>query len=166
MYHNWINDENIQSNYGEPVYNSLQKVTSKLNDWITKYSNELYYRWAIILKENNDNIGQIDFYKCDMDHNNVEVEYCISRLYQKKGFATEALKGVIDFTFKETSFVRIQAFHRGKNPVSGKVLLKAGMQYEETHKMSYRYKNSGEYDDKVQYGIIRPDYECIDNKNH
>jgi len=41
------------------------------------YNNNEFYRWAIILKRTNENIGQIAFYLVDSKNQRADVEYCI-----------------------------------------------------------------------------------------
>lgn len=158
MLKNWINDIEIQSNYGEPIYESMDSVIALLQKWIISYSNKDYYRWAIILKENNENIGQIAFCDINLNHHFADIEYCISKFYQGKGYASEALSAIISFTFEKTGMNRLQAFHRGKNTASGKVLQKSMMKHEGVLRQSYFYKDKNEYDDKVYYGILKEDY--------
>ncbi|AIQ47158.1 acetyltransferase [Paenibacillus sp. FSL R7-0273] len=155
MHANWINDIDVQSNYGEPVYSSIALVEELLHQWVLSYNRNDFYRWAIILKEHEECIGQIAFCQVDTDHRLAEIEYCIGRPYQNTGYATEALIAVIQYTFSHTPLHRLQAYHRGQNEVSGKVMQKAHMQFEGTHKESYYYSDTGEYDDKHYYGIVK-----------
>lgn len=158
MFINWINDKEVQSNYGEPVYENIDLVRELLERWISSYSSSEFYRWAGVLKENGQNIGQIAFCSIDSNHRYADIEYCISRFYQGKGYATEALSAIIRFTFERTGLNRLQAFHRGKNLASAKVLQKSAMKYEGTLRQSYYYKDKNEYDDRIYYGILRTDY--------
>ena len=121
MLKNWISDNDVQSGYGEPVYTNKNDVVKLLNDWL------LQYRWAIILKETNENIGHISFCRLYPEVNTAEVEYCVGKSFWNKGFTTEALKAFIKYTFAKTSVTKLEAFHRSENPASGRVLEKAGM---------------------------------------
>jgi ribosomal-protein-alanine N-acetyltransferase len=158
MYKNWINDNDVQSNYGEPVYENIDLVIELLKKWITAYSSNEYYRWAIVLKENNENIGQIAFCSINLYHHFADIEYCISRFHQGNGYALEALCALIKFTFEKTGLNRLQAFHRSRNIASGKVLQKSLMNYEGTLRQAFFYKDKNEYDDKIYYGILKEDY--------
>lgn len=158
MFNNWINDREVQFNYGEPVYDTLDLVNEILRQWISSYSRNDYYRWAIILKENNKNIGQIAFCHIDLKHHYADIEYCISRYYQGKGYATEALNAVIQYTFEKTGINRLQAFHRGNNVASGRVLRKSMMMNEGTLRKSFYNQDKNDYDDRIYYGIIKSDY--------
>lgn len=159
MFDNWINDKEVQSNYGEPVYESVEAVKELLDKWIIQYKNSDFYRWAIILKENNECIGQIAFCSINLNCSYADIEYCIGRNYQRKGYASEALSGVIKFTFEKTGLNRLQAFHRGRNISSGKVLQKSKMKYEGTLRQTMFYSETNEFDDKIYYGILKEEYK-------
>lgn len=158
MFKNWINDKEVQSNYGEPVYSNIDLVKELLKCWISAYDDNDFYRWAIVLKENDENIGQIAFCSIDTSHRFADIEYCISRFYEKNGYASEALSAIIKFTFEKTGLNRLEAFHRGKNKASAKVLQKSKMQYEGRFRESYFYNDKAEYDDRIYYSILRRDY--------
>ena len=51
MLKNWIADENIQSWYAEPTYTTQEAVRGLLDQYITSYYHDDYYRWAIIDKK-------------------------------------------------------------------------------------------------------------------
>lgn len=159
MFNNWINDKEVQANYGEPVYESIEAVKELLDKWIVQYKNSDFYRWAIVLKENNQCIGQIAFCSINLNCSYADIEYCIGRDYQRKGYASEALSGVIKFTFEKTGLNRLQAFHRGRNISSGKVLQKSKMKYEGTLRQTMFYPEINEFDDKIYYGILKEEYE-------
>lgn len=74
MLRNWIADEKIQSMYSEPVYTTKEAVQELLNKYVISYQNPDYYRWAIILKDNNECIGQIAYYLVDSKNNFAEME--------------------------------------------------------------------------------------------
>ncbi|WP_206107331.1 GNAT family N-acetyltransferase [Paenibacillus apii] len=158
MLRNWIGDEEVQANYGEPVYDNIESVNELLHQWMMSYAREDFYRWAVVHKEKEECIGQIAFCHVDSAHHVADIEYCIGRSYQGQGFATVALASVIQFVFERTGLNRVQAFHRGRNVSSGRVLQKAQMKYEGILRKSYYYSETGEYDDKVYYGVIRSDY--------
>ncbi|MDP4146894.1 MAG: GNAT family N-acetyltransferase [Bacillota bacterium] len=127
MLNNWIADSTVQHNYGEPTYETKNSVKELLVKWISQYESKSFYRWAIILKETNENIGQIAFCRVYTEIETAEVEYCIGQTYWGNGYAPEALKAVLKYSFEKPEFNKLEAFHRIKNPKSGRVLQKAGM---------------------------------------
>lgn len=111
--------------------------------------------WAIVLSESNTLIGSIglDFFH---DHNNASMGYWVGKEYWNNNYATEAAKGVIAFGFKVLELHRIQAKHLVRNPSSGRVLTKAGMQYEGTERESTLLR--GDFETLSNYAILRKDY--------
>ena len=127
MLRNWIADEDIQNEYGEPVYTTLPQVEKLVGEYVERYDNTDFYRWAIIEKNSGECIGQIAFCRVYSDCKTAEIEYCIGKSFWGKGYAGEALQAVIDFTFNHTDFVKLEAYHRIENTKSGRVLEKSAM---------------------------------------
>lgn len=155
MLRNWIGDPMVQHEYGEPVYDSEEAVMELLRKWTASYAEPEFYRWAIIRAADRECIGQIAFCSVDTRHHFADIEYCVGRSYQGNGYASEALRAVIDYTFTYTNLNRLQAFHRGKNQHSARVLQKSGMVYEGTLRQSFYYEELDAYDDRVYYGICK-----------
>lgn len=132
VFENWASNPNIQFEYGEPVYSDVSQVKDLLTKYIEGYRNLDYYRWAIIEKKSSHNIGQIAFCKVYSDCHTAEIEYCIGEQFWGNGYAGEALEGLIDFTFRNTEFLKLEAYHRAKNTKSGKVLTKSKMHITDT----------------------------------
>ncbi|MHB8061135.1 MAG: GNAT family N-acetyltransferase [Ruminiclostridium sp.] len=156
MMQNWICDTEVQSNYGEPAYQTNEEVQDLLQKWISLYKGKAFYRWAIVLKETNCNIGQIAFCRTYDNEECAEIEYCIGKAYWGNGFATEALREILKYSFEQIGLNKIEAFHRVKNPASGRVLNKAGMKQVEN---ITRYEESNAYyKDRVFYAYMRKKY--------
>ena len=127
MLKNWISDSAVQTEYGEPIYDAFGSV----KELVKKYRTESY-RWAIWEKKSGECIGQIAFCKVWDEIHTAEIEYCIGQSFQGNGYAGEALKAVVDDTFRHTDFERLEAFHRKENPRSGRALMKSSMHPTET----------------------------------
>lgn len=154
MLKNWIADPKIQHNYGEPTYDTTDKVADLIDKWIVRYEDKEFYRWAIISKDTKENIGQIAFCKVYSEINTAEVEYCISSNYSRKGYATESLKGVIRFALKKAGLNKVEGFHRVANAVSGIVMRKAGMKV--TSSIARSKLEGYDISNKICYEITQP----------
>ena len=127
---NWASDPDIQTEYGEPVYSNIAQVRTLLREYTEGEKSE--YRWAIIEKSGGENIGQIAFCKLWEDCRTAEIEYCIGKRFWGRGYAGEALEGLIRFAFENTGFERLEAYHRAENQKSGRVLEKSAMHKTDT----------------------------------
>lgn len=152
----WISDPKVQSLYCEPVYSTKQEVKELLDKYIGSYEKNNYYRWAIILKETNECIGQIAYFLVDNNNHFAEIEYCIGSLFQRKGYATEATKAVIKFGFDKINLHKIQISHKSINIPSRKVIEKCGLFYEGT--LRDFFYDDGQYVDRLYYSILRDEF--------
>ena len=153
MLQNWASDPNVQHEYGEPVYDTPEAVRGLLAQYLAGYEKQNFYRWAITERECGQNIGMIAFCKVWEDCGTAEIEYCIGADFWGYGYSGEALDAVIRWTFAQTGFRKLEAYHRAANPKSGRVLQKSVMHRTETVE---RFRRAGETPDgEVCYCIER-----------
>lgn len=119
------------------------------------------FAFAMVQKKTDTFMGVIGF-RPNQQHFRAEVGYWIGVPYWGNGYTTEALHRVIQFGFETLKLNRIQASYRTDNPASGRVMEKAGMQYEGTlRQMMFR---DGEFTDLSYRAILREDYDQLKNK--
>ena len=132
MFANWASSPRVQPEYGEPVYETAEAVRGLLTQYLAGYAQPDFYRWAIEEKASGQNIGMIAFCKVWDDCKTAEIEYCIGADFWGHGYAGEALGAVIEWTFAQTGFTKLEAYHRAANPKSGRVLQKSVMHRTQT----------------------------------
>lgn len=159
MLKNWVANPNIQLEYGEPVYTTIPEVNQLLTEYLDGYQRSDFYRWAIVEKSSGENIGQIAFCRVYSDCQAAEIEYCIGEAFWGNGYAGEALNGLINFTFRNTDFLKLEAYHRSENIKSGKVLKKSPMHITDKVERFVREKTSPE--GEVCYCISKDDYVML-----
>mgnify|MGYP006434173225 CR=1 FL=1 len=72
------------------------------------------------------------------------------------GFATEAVREIIKFGFKEVELNKIIATHLLNNPASGKVMAKNGMIKE--GELKEHVRKNGEYLSLIQYRLTSNEF--------
>lgn len=144
-------------------HKKIKETKKLLRKWNRAYRNRKVYNWAIELKEIGQLVGSIAVVKDNVTWYNgkkaiveKEIAYSIGHNWWGKGIVTEALKAVIEFLFTNTDTTRITAKHDTNNPASGKVMQKAGMQYEGTLR-AFGTSNNG-VGDLCVYSILRTEY--------
>ena len=157
MYNNWASDPEVTKFLMWPYHNTVEISHTVLTDWISQYSKEDYYQWAIILKENSEEpIGSIAVVKQDDMIEMVHIGYCIGKRWWKMGITSEALAALIKFFFEEVGINRIESRHDPRNANSGKVMMKCGLKYEGTQQDA-DWNNQGRCDSAL-YTILAKDY--------
>lgn len=87
-----------------------------------------YTYFAIVLKESRHLVGHIGFKGIPDENGEIEVGYGLEdEKWYGKGYATEALKALIQWAFVQQDVVRVVADTDKNNLASQKVLKKSGM---------------------------------------
>jgi len=114
--------------------------------------------FAVVLREEGTLVGSITLGLNPRD-DNAELGYWIGVPYWGRGYCTEAAREMVRYGFEELGLHRIHASHFGSNPASGRVMQKVGMRYEGTGREHYR--KWGDYEDRVDYGLLASEYSTI-----
>ena len=152
----WISDPDIQSMYSEPVYTTKQEIKELLDKYITSYEKPDYYRWAIIEKDTQICMGQIAIFLVNSQNHFCEIEYALGKQFHRKGYASEAVKHLLDFCFNEVNFHKVQVCHKENNLASQGVIRKCGFTYEGTLR-DFFYMN-GKYVGRLYYSMLKDEY--------
>ena len=158
VHRNWAGDNQVQSDYGEPTYETPEAVSELLERYINAYEKTDTYRWGVFLKNEPDNcIGQVAYFLIDSHNEFCEIEYCIGRKYQSKGYITEAVKIIIAYGFDKIGFNRIQVSCRHVNLPSKRVIEKCGFTYEGT--LRQYFNHLGEFHDRLYFSILKDEWK-------
>ncbi|HVK56723.1 MAG TPA: GNAT family N-acetyltransferase [Burkholderiales bacterium] len=97
-------------------------------------------------------IGAITL-RIESAHRRAELGYWVGAPYWGQGYATEAALVTVRFGFDKLDLHRIYASHLTRNPASGRVMVKVGMEYEGC--LRQHILKWGIYEDVSRYGILR-----------
>lgn len=154
MYKNWASDSEVTKFLTWQPHSSVEVSRGIIENWLKEYSDEKYYQWAIVLKDNgNEPIGGISVVHMNEDISMVHIGYCLGRAWWRRGIMSEALKAVTDFMFDTVEVNRVESRHDPMNPNSGKVMQKCGMKYEGTLRSADR--NNQGICDACYYALLR-----------
>ncbi|MEP0752769.1 GNAT family N-acetyltransferase [Trichocoleus sp. Lan] len=118
---------------------------------------------AIALRETGELCGTVNL-MINAKQNNAEMGYWIGKPYWGQGYCTEAAKALLQYGFEELKLHRIHASHFSRNPGSGRVMQKLGMQYEGCLRQHLRKGETLE--DIEQYGILKSDWQQMIGQNY
>lgn len=153
---NWSNDKEVQKFVFEPVCDSEYKTERMINQYIENYKKDDFYRWAIILKETGECIGNLGFFLVKPLFELAEIEYLIGNQFQNKGYMTEAVAELLRFGFMDLDLFRIQISHMEGNNKSKRVIEKLGFKYEGTLRKYFKLENCRF--DRLYYSILKNEY--------
>lgn len=127
--------------------------------WISTHESEFQKGNSLILavsiKDVGILIGSIGLY-INKKHQHAELGYWIGREFWGKGYCTEAVAGVIDFSFYKLDMNKIFAHYIVRNNASSKVLQKNGFVVEGRMRSHVKYRDV--FEDIECQSILRSDY--------
>lgn len=115
------------------------------------------HRFAIVRRDDEALIGAMGLVVTPR-HARAELGYWIGRPYWNQGYCTEAGRAVLGYGFLSLGLHRIMADHFARNPASGRVMQKLGMQREGLAREHVR--RDEEFIDIVRYAILRQDWRA------
>ena len=106
-----------------------QEVSDWLENQINRYNKYGFCLWAVILKSNNEFIGQCGLTMQMLDNNEqvLEIGYLFCKEYWHKGYAIEAAKACREYAFDILGAREVFSIIRDNNYPSQKVALRNGM---------------------------------------
>ena len=138
-------------------HESLVYTKEYLRFIIKKYKTGEFLDWGITLKSNGKFIGTCGFTSVDFENSRAEIGYVLNPSYQKNGYAVEAVKRVLDYSFYDLEFNRVEAKVMEGNEPSISLLKKIGMRHEGTFKKELYIK--GEFKNIMHFAICREEYK-------
>ena len=85
-----------------------------------------------------------------------ELGFTLVPAYQGRGYATEAVRGLLDQLFGERNLHRVSAECDARNTASARLLERVGFQREGLRRSNSWFK--GEWTDDLLFGLLRTDY--------
>ena len=112
-----------------------------------------WFQYAVDL--NDVLIGDLGL---NLDENLMQAElgFTLASAYQGRGYATEAVRGLLDDVFIERKLHRVSAECDARNTASARLLERVGFKQEGLRLSNSWFK--GEWTDNLLFGLLRSDY--------
>lgn len=155
-YLSWLEDHEVNK-YLETRWSkqTIESIKQFVTDMLNSPDN---YLFAIVVNSTNKHIGNIKIGPVNRTHSCADVSYFIGEKSEwGKGYATEAIKLITAFGFKELNLHRIQAGLYENNTGSQKCLEKAGYKFEAV--LRKQLKTDNDWEDHKFFGILKEEWE-------
>jgi ribosomal-protein-alanine N-acetyltransferase len=129
-------------------------IASHVPNWADKISLTLAITLADQEPPPQGVIGAVALTFCWV-HRRAELGYWLGMPYWNHGYTTEAAQALVNYGFDELGLNRIEAGHYRRNPASGRVMEKIGMQREGL--LRQHLFKWGQFEDRVVYGMLASD---------
>lgn len=137
----------------DDVESFIGKISTKINE------TETWFQFVITEKETHKIIGDLGIHFFDSENKQAEIGCTLNKEFQNKGFATESVKRVIDYLFKELNKHRIIASIDPDNKNSIRLVERIGFR-KEAHFVESLLIN-GKWVDDLIYALLEKDWEKL-----
>ncbi|WP_300687281.1 GNAT family protein [Chryseobacterium sp.] len=134
----------------EDVERFIEKSTKEFNQ------PESWYQLLITHKDTKAVIGDIGIHFFGIENLQVELGITLNKSFQGKGYASEALAGIIDFLFYDLEKHRIMTSIDPDNTDSIKLMERIGLRKEDHFVKSLFWKNN--WVDDVIYAVLQEEW--------
>ena len=125
-------------------YHAFDAMDDEYGRLMQKFAGQT--RYSIICKETGRVIGMISMMDAERAVPTLELGIEIAPGGRRRGFAREALEGVVQTYFAKTDVVMFTGGHYAYNGASGELLKKCGFVYEGTEHKAMRHADRGPTD--------------------
>ncbi len=153
-YYSWMNNSDVIQ-YTESRY--YPNTIERINKFITSINSDPNSMvFAIVLKKNDQHIGNIKIGPINWIHRNADIGIIIGdETCWGKGYGSEAIDLVVGHAFNILNLHKLTAGYYSENIASEKIFHKNKFQIEGTRKDHAFFR--GEYVDVIQVGLVNPE---------
>jgi RimJ/RimL family protein N-acetyltransferase len=151
-YHEWMNSPDV-TKYLESRFraNSLESLREYVSAKTDDRDNVFL---AIVLKDGDRHIGNIKLGPIDWIHRHADIGILIGEKdCWGKGFATEAIKAIVDYAFTVLNLHKLTAGCYSVNQGSARAFQRVGFEIEGVRREQCH--SDGQYVDQVLLGLVR-----------
>jgi RimJ/RimL family protein N-acetyltransferase len=111
---------------------------------------------AVILTDTGALVADVSLWLVSEAHHQAEVGFVVHPAHQRKGYATEAARAMIDFAFSTVGVHRVIGRTEARNAASARVFEKLGMRYE-AHFIENEWVK-GEWQSELVYAVLAEEW--------
>jgi RimJ/RimL family protein N-acetyltransferase/quercetin dioxygenase-like cupin family protein len=116
-----------------------------------------WYQLAVCLRESGEPVGDVAFRVLTDEPAQAEIGYTLARPHQGCGYATEAVRGLLDHLFGTLQLHRVRAICDLENPASARVLERLGFRREGQFRENTWFK--GHWGGEYLYAILSSEWQ-------
>ncbi len=147
-----IHDERLQTYIFFPHY-TFEEELDYIKKCINDANTDKCEKWSIVLKDNNQTIGNISVNKVNSKHNYCEVGYVLRYNYWGNGYTAEALEAVSNYLLN-SGYYLVECTCNENNKQSSRVMEKAGFK-KDGYVANRRLNKDGTYSGVEHYSKCR-----------
>ena len=152
-------DEETALYLARPALASLAEAEAMIARCLAGYASGESVNFVIERIADGEFIGMCLLFHFEQPSRRAEIGYTIARTHWSKGYATEAVRGLVEYGFDTLDLNRVEADIDPRNESSARLLERVGFR-REGH-LRERWIVKGEVSDTIFYGLLKAEWERV-----
>lgn len=148
----------IVQKYDDPIIHTVGESRTFIEELHDEYRSRRGINWAVTQPGRDVVVGIFSLHHWSRHHRRAEAGYGLAHAYWGQGIASEALRAVLRFGFRQLDLNRIYAQTIADNHESVRLLERLGFLREGTFRR-HSWEDDGTFHDSAMYGLLRE--ECV-----
>ena len=154
-----LSKDDVTRMYGMDSLVGIEEAIQLIDSFERAYSTSRGMRWGMIDKDTNRLIGTAGLNQLNMGSKRAEIGYELHPSYWGKGYTSEAVKAILDYSFSTLGLFRIGAVTYPENNASILLLRKFGFKKEGMLR-GYLHQR-GRSHDALVFSLLQPEWKGI-----
>ena len=149
-------DPQLMVYWSMPPFTALEQAEALAREIGALWRSRTLLQWGVTRRERGGVIGTVTLSQWSRSHRRAELGYILARAHHGRGYAREAVAGVLRFAFETMDLHRVGADTDPENERSIGLLRSFGFTREGQTRQSYFHL--GEWRDAALWGLLRDEW--------
>jgi ribosomal-protein-alanine N-acetyltransferase len=122
----YASDDEVTAPLTWNTHKTIKETEDAIQDYFLRKGKDQFESYAVVLKDENKMIGTCDYMHHNKVANSAEIGFAFNKNYWGHGYATEATKRLIQFSFEVLKLSKLTISHSKHNNKSSRVVEKCG----------------------------------------
>jgi len=151
-----FSDQDVMRYWSSTPMESVDEAQALLEEVHDHFRKHTLYQWGVALRSDDRVIGTCTLVRFDLENKRTEIGYALHRGECGNGYASEALRLLLTWTFDDFGMHKIEADVDPRNVGSINLLERFGFVREGL--LRERYQIGGEIQDSLMFGLIKREF--------
>lgn len=151
-------NEHAMRYWSHEAFERREQAETYLGEIDQGFADRTLFQWAVTEHGADELIGTVTLTEWSERNRRMEVGYMLHPVHWGKGYASEAVRTVLQFGFEQIGLHRVEAELDPRNEASARLLEKLGFQKEGL--LRERWWVYEEWCDSALYGLLRTDFDA------
>jgi len=149
-------DSEVMRYWSRPPMTARAEAEGLIGEILDGFAQRTILNWMVESRQDGALIGTCALFRIDARHRRAEIGYSLRRDHWGRGFASEAVSLLLDWTFRTLGLHRIEADIDPRNDGSRRLLARLGFSSEGL--LRERYFVGDEISDTELFGLLEGDW--------